>query len=137
MRPLRPQPDRTAFVFLDSSRSYGHNKLELRYTPPILPARVSAITHAARIAMYQWFSNPYVELLVSCTILALMIAAAVYALGKFRGGAEEEQLGASELLSKFREMHAQGGLSDAEFRTIKTLLADKLQREIKNSGDKG
>jgi uncharacterized membrane protein len=87
--------------------------------------------------MHQWFSNPYVEVLVSCAILALMIVVAVYALGKFRGGAEEEQLGASELLSKFREMHAQGGLSDEEFRTIKTLLAGKFQRETKNSGEKG
>jgi uncharacterized membrane protein len=87
--------------------------------------------------MHAWFSNPYVELFISCALLAMMIAAAVYALGKFRGGAEEEQLGASELLSKFREMHAQGGLTDAEFRTIKTLLAEKLQRELNNSGEKG
>ena len=96
-----------------------------------------AARHVARNAMHQWFSNPYVELLVSCAILALMILVGVWAVGKFRGGTEEEQLGAGELLSKFREMHAQGGLSDKEFRTIKTLLADKLQREIKNSGDKG
>lgn len=87
--------------------------------------------------MHAWFTNPFVEVLVSCTILAAMIAAAVYALGKFRGGAEEEQLGASELLSKFREVHSEGGLSDEEFRTIKTLLADRLQRELKNSGQKG
>jgi uncharacterized membrane protein len=87
--------------------------------------------------MHQWFSNPYAELLVSCAVLVLMIVAAVYAVGKFRGGAEEEQLGVGDLLSKFREMHAQGGLSDEEFRTIKTLLREKFQREIKNSGDKG
>ncbi len=87
--------------------------------------------------MHAWFSNPYVDVLVSCTVLAMMIATAVYALGKFRGGAGEERLGASELMSKFREVHSEGGLSDEEFRTIKTLLADKLQREIKNSGEKG
>ena len=66
-----------------------------------------------------------------------LIVVAVYAVGKFRGGAEEERLGASELLSNFRELHSEGDLSDEEFRTIKTLLSGKLQRErLRNSGEK-
>lgn len=36
---------------------------------------------------------------------------------------------ASEMLSGFRELHARGGLSDGEFRTIKTKLAPELQGE--------
>ncbi|HEX3998276.1 MAG TPA: hypothetical protein VHX65_06995 [Pirellulales bacterium] len=92
--------------------------------------------------MSNWLANPLVHALASkvllwCTVLALLVVLAVYVLGKFRGSAEEEHLGASELLSKFRELHSQGGLSDEEFRTIKTLLAKKLQRQLKNSGEKG
>jgi len=90
--------------------------------------------------MTVWFSRSFVEMLAWCGVLAVLVAAAAVALHvlrKSRGSAEEEQLGASNLLSKFREMHAQGGLSDEEFRTIKTLLAEKLQRELKNSGEKG
>jgi hypothetical protein len=87
--------------------------------------------------MSEWFSNPIVEVLVSCAALALLVALSVYAVGRFRGSAEEEQLGASELLSKFREVHTEGGLSDEEFRTIKTLLSERLQRELRNSGEKG
>jgi len=92
---------------------------------------------ARATAMGAWFSNPIVEVLVSCAALAFLVALAVYAVGRFRGGAEEERLGASELLSNFRELHSEGGLSDEEFRTIKTLLSDKLQRELRNSGEKG
>ena len=75
--------------------------------------------------------------LLWCAVLALLIALAVYLLGRFRGRAEDDQPGASELLSKFREVHTRGGLSDEEFRTIKTLLAQKLQDELKDTGDKG
>jgi uncharacterized membrane protein len=87
--------------------------------------------------MGEWFANPIVEVLVSCAVLAFLIALSLWALGRFRGSEEEERLGASELLSKFREVHSEGGLSDEEFRTIKTLLAEKLQRELRNSGEKG
>jgi uncharacterized membrane protein len=75
--------------------------------------------------------------LVWCTVLALLIALAVYLLGRFRGRAEEDQPPASNLLTKFREMHSQGGLSDEEFRTIKTLLAQRLHDELKDTSDKG
>jgi uncharacterized membrane protein len=75
--------------------------------------------------------------LVWCTVLALLIALAVYLLGRFRGRAEEDQPPASALLTKFREMHSQGGLSDEEFRTIKTLLAQRLHNELKDTSDKG
>jgi uncharacterized membrane protein len=35
----------------------------------------------------------------------------------------------SALLSKFREMHARGTLSDTEYRTIKTKLAAQIQSQ--------
>lgn len=87
--------------------------------------------------MSNWLSNPFVQALGWCVALVFLIAVAVYALGKFRGSAEEERLGASDLLSNFRELHSEGGLSDEEFRTIKTLLSEKLQRELRSKGEKG
>jgi len=48
----------------------------------------------------------------------------------------------SDMMSKFRELHSEGGLSDEEFRTIKTKLASELKTELgtspnnySNSGD--
>ena len=75
--------------------------------------------------------------LVWCAVIALLIALAVYLLGRFRGHADEDQPQASDLLSNFRELHSRGGLSDEEFRTIKTLLTRRLQDELKDTSDKG
>ena len=85
--------------------------------------------------MVNWPDIAWVLML--CTILALLIALAVYLVGRFRGRADEDQPAASNLLSNFRELHSRGGLSDEEFRTIKTLLAQKLQDELKDTSEKG
>ncbi len=61
--------------------------------------------------------------------LAAVIAVGIYVIGKVRGEAAQQELGASELMSKFRELHSRGDLSDEEFRTIKTNLAAELQEE--------
>ena len=75
------------------------------------------------------------EALALCTVLALMVALAVYLLGRFRGRADEDQPAASDLLTNFRDLHKRGGLSDEEFRTIKTLLAQRLQNELKDTSE--
>jgi uncharacterized membrane protein len=74
--------------------------------------------------------------LLWCAVLALLIASAIYLLRRFRGNEDEEQPTASGLLTKFRELHEQGDLSDEEYRTIKTLLSERLQDELKDTSDK-
>ena len=41
------------------------------------------------------------------------------------------------MMSKFRDLHAEGGLSDEEFRTIKTKLAGELKSELKGNNNNG
>ena len=50
---------------------------------------------------------------------------------------DDDQGAASESLSKYREMHSQGGLSDAEFRTIKTAMGARIRKESKDNGNQG
>jgi uncharacterized membrane protein len=76
-----------------------------------------------------------VQAVLFLAILAGLTVLAFYFLGKWRGGAEEEQPTASEMLTKFRELHARGTLSDEEFRTIKAKLATQLERELSNSDE--
>jgi hypothetical protein len=64
-----------------------------------------------------------------------LLALAIVAMRKWRGGAADDQPKASELLTKFREMHLRGGLSDAEYRTIKTKLATQIDAEVKDSNN--
>jgi uncharacterized membrane protein len=80
-----------------------------------------------------WSLKPE-ELILWVTVLAVLIAVAYYLLRKIRAKTVQQEPEASELLSKFRELHSEGELSDEEFRTIKTTLSAKLRRELKDSG---
>ena len=75
--------------------------------------------------------------IASLALLAIFIVTALYVLGLIRDKAAQQEPTASELLSKFRESHSEGGLSDEEFRTIKTTLAARIQEELKDNGETG
>jgi uncharacterized membrane protein len=81
--------------------------------------------------------DPVTNLVVWIAVLAVMIAVAVYVIGKIRAESVQKVHTASELMSKCREMHSRGGLSDEEFRTIKTRLAARLQEELNDNGETG
>jgi hypothetical protein len=69
--------------------------------------------------------------------LAILVAVGIYVAGKFRAKAVQKEPSASELLTKFREMHSRGVLNDEEFRTIKTTLTERLQTELRDEGETG
>ena len=77
------------------------------------------------------------ELVVWVAVLAASAAIAIYVIEKIRAKTVQREPTASELMSKFRESHSRGELSDAEFRTIKTTLAARLQEELKDNGETG
>lgn len=90
------------------------------------------------------FRDPVIELAVSLFVLAVVVAIAVYVIGRVRretaeelAGRSEEDRHTAELMSRFRELHCQGGLSDEEYRTIKTRLADKLLGESRDTDETG
>lgn len=87
--------------------------------------------------MPEIFADPVAEWVLWIAVLAALVAVAVYVIGRIRGGAAQHEPTASELMSKFRELHTRGELSDAEFRTIKTTLAVHLDAELKDNGEKG
>jgi uncharacterized membrane protein len=76
-------------------------------------------------------------LILWLAILAALIAVAVYVILKIRAKTLQNEPRTSEILSKFRDLHSQGELSDEEFRTIKTTLAADLQKELNDSGKTG
>jgi hypothetical protein len=77
------------------------------------------------------------ELVGAVVAFAILVAVASYVVGKIRTRAVKQEPTASDLMSNFRELHSRGELSDAEFRTIKTTLAARLQQEIKDKGETG
>ena len=77
------------------------------------------------------------QLVLGVAALAMLVAAGIYVVGKIRAKAVQKEPAASELLTKFREMHSRGVLSDEEFRTIKTTLTERLQTELKAKDEAG
>lgn len=79
------------------------------------------------------------EQLQSLTQAALLFAAvfALIAIGialvrKFRDTEKEDDNASSEMMTQFRDLHEQGGLSDEEFRNIKSKLAAKLRTDMRD-----
>ena len=87
--------------------------------------------------MQQFLAQPLPRVVILFTVTLILIAIGVYIIGKLRGSDVEDDEGASEQLTKFREMHEQGSLSDEEFREIKTQLASQMQAELNDSDQTG
>jgi len=81
------------------------------------------------------------EALVRAALLFAAIAAlaglGALIVSRFRGSTKDEERPASQMLSKFRDLHEQGELSETEFRNIKTLLSDQIQQELKDNEEQG
>jgi uncharacterized membrane protein len=70
-------------------------------------------------------------------VLALLTTAAVLLVLRIRAKTLQKEQAISDLMSKFREQHSKGELTDAEYRTIKTTLAMRFQQQVKEDGNKG
>ncbi len=61
--------------------------------------------------------------------VAILLVMALYLIAQVRANSTKQEPSASDLLTKFRQMHSQGVLTDAEFRSIKTTLAPQVKAE--------
>ena len=77
------------------------------------------------------------QLVIWTTVLLVLMAVGWYVVGRFRDNDDDDRLTANELLTNFQELHHQGDINDAEYRTIKTALGAKLQRELEDAESKG
>jgi uncharacterized protein YneF (UPF0154 family) len=87
------------------------------------------------MTMLDW--PAFQQLVLGVAALAIFVAIGIYLAGKIRAKAVQKEPPASELLTKFREMHSRGVLSDEEFRTIKTTLTERLQTELRDKDETG
>ena len=85
--------------------------------------------------MPELFRHPLLQAALWFASILVLLALAILFLRRWRGGAADDQQDASELLTKFRELHVRGGLSDDEYRTIKTKLATRIDTELNDTED--
>jgi len=78
-----------------------------------------------------------VQIAIWVSVLCGLIVVAWLVVQRFRGGAADEGRPESELLTKFQEMRQEGDISEAEYRTIKSVLGEQLQRNVKDGKNKG
>lgn len=86
--------------------------------------------------MYDAFGALIRPALLFAAIFALT-AMAISIARRFRDRTADDSSASTDMLSKFRELHDQGGLSDEEFRTIKTKLAGDVKPEINDNSGAG
>jgi len=80
--------------------------------------------------MPELFRHPLFQAALWFAVIFALLALSVLLVRRWGGGAAEDRPQTSELLTKFRELHRRGGLSDDEYRTIKTKLAAQIDSEL-------
>jgi hypothetical protein len=83
--------------------------------------------------MPEFFSHPLSRAALWFAAIFALLALAFLALRKWRGDSAEDRPPTSELLTKFRELHVRGSLSEDEYRTIKTKLAAQLDTKLSDN----
>jgi uncharacterized membrane protein len=86
--------------------------------------------------MAELFRHPLSQAALWFAVILALLALAILLVRRWRGGAANDRPDASELLTKFRELHHRGGLSDDEYRTIKTKLATQIDPKLNDNDER-
>ena len=84
--------------------------------------------------MGDFLTSPAVNIVVLVALTAALVAGAIYVIGRVRAGWKSHEPSTSRWITNFRELHAKGELSDEEYRTIRSVLAEHFEEEL-NSTD--
>lgn len=80
--------------------------------------------------MREFLTTPTAKAVFWLAVLMVMLVVSYYLVRRFRDRIDEDRQTTSDLLTNFREMHQEGDISETEFRTIKTVLGEKLHEEL-------
>lgn len=82
--------------------------------------------------MWEFLGSPIPQIVIWGTAVLVVCLISFYLLKNLRERQDTSDLGPSDLLTDFREMHDGGGISEKEYQTIKSVLADKFQNALKD-----
>ena len=74
-------------------------------------------------------ATPAARAVLAITVLAILTTIAYYVVRNYRDRIDQDIPGPDDHLDNFQEIHTKGDISDAEFRTIETVLEDQLQEQ--------
>ena len=84
--------------------------------------------------LVEFLQTPAARVVVALALLLVLSAIGFYIVRRFRDSTEDTET-SSTLLTKFEDSRHRGELNEAEFRTIKTILVERMQAEIKRRDD--
>ncbi len=127
------------------TRRAGEAKRDLKTGPP--PRNVhnteerpeSGNLHRLGVGMaesLEFFSTTAGQLTLGLFILAMLVTVGLMVVRKLRDQTVGNRQTANDLLTNFQELNQQGEFSDAEFRKIKAVLGNQLQRDVKSGKNK-
>ena len=71
-------------------------------------------------------------------MLSAISCVALYLIKRVREGDEsDDELSSNEMLTRFRGLHDQGEITPTEYKRIKSLLGERLQRELDSEDAEG
>ena len=86
--------------------------------------------------MWQFVESSMAPAVVFVAVLAIISVVGWHVVARFRGLAKEDET-PCDLLAEFRELRHRDQLSQAEYRSVKAVLAERLQEELNSSKETG
>ena len=80
--------------------------------------------------MSDFLARPITQVVLWMAALMVLMAIGYSIVRRFRDRIDEDVQDPNEWLDNFREMHAEGDISEGEFRKVKTVLDEKVQQEL-------
>ena len=87
--------------------------------------------------MVEFMQSPEARWVIWFAISTVLVVVGIYLVKRVREAFAESGPTTSDHMTKFREMHSEGDLSNTEFRTIKGTLAKRLHEELKDTDGEG
>jgi uncharacterized membrane protein len=78
----------------------------------------------------------FTQMLIALIGLGGLVTIGLIVVAKLRGDAQRTEDTSGQMLSNLQELHREGDISDAEYRTIKAVLGGKLQSRVKDDHPK-
>jgi uncharacterized membrane protein len=100
------------------------------------PKTVNLTFGSPMAGLLEFLRTPAASLVVALAILVVLSVIGFYLVRRYRDSIEDTGT-SSELLTKFEESRHRGELNEAEFRTIKTILAERMLAKLKRKDDSG
>lgn len=87
--------------------------------------------------MREFLSTTSAQAVIWTGVLLVLLIVGFYVVQRFREQADDDRLTPDELITNFRELHDAGDIDEKEFRTIKTVLRQRLGAESNDAEAEG